>query len=67
MEKIEDLDEKNIFKINNIELIEKFHELVMDVAESTTDKLTDEQIKSYHYNTDRLRKLVERINLPKSL
>ena len=63
LEKLEDLDDNNIFKKNNKELFEKFYEVITDLAENSTNKLTDQQIKSFQYNTDRMRKLVDKINI----
>jgi len=63
LEKLEDLDDNNLFKKNNKELFEKFYEVITDLAENSTDKLTDKQIQSYQYSTDKLRKVVERINI----
>ena len=63
LEKLEDLDDNNLFKKNNKELFEKFYEVITDLAENSTDKLTDKQIQSFQYNTDRMRKLVDKINI----
>lgn len=63
LEKLEDLEDNNLFKKNNKELFEKFYEVITDLAENSTDKLTDKQIKSFQYNTDRMRKLVDKINI----
>jgi hypothetical protein len=63
LEKLEDLDDNNLFKKNNKELFDKFYEVITDLAENSTDKLTDKQIKSFQYNTDRMRKLVDKINI----
>ena len=63
LEKLEDLDDNNLFKKNNKELFEKFYDVVSDLAENSTDKLTDKQIQSFQYNTDRMRKLVDKINI----
>ena len=63
LEKLEDLDDNNLFKKNNKELFDKFYEVITDLAENSTDKLTDKQIQSYQYSTDKLRKVVERINI----
>jgi len=63
LEKLEDLEDNNIFKKNNKELFEKFYEVITDLAENSTNKLTDQQIKSFQYNTDRMRKLVDKINI----
>ena len=63
LEKLEDLEDNNLFKKNNKELFEKFYEVITDLAENSTDKLTDQQIKSFQYNTDRMRKLVDKINI----
>ena len=63
LEKLEDLDDNNLFKKNNKELFDKFYEVITDLAENSTDKLTDQQIKSFQYNTDRMRKLVDKINI----
>jgi hypothetical protein len=63
LEKLEDLEDNNIFKKNNKELFDKFYEVITDLAENSTDKLNDQQIKSFQYNTDRMRKLVDKINI----
>lgn len=63
LEKLEDLDDNNLFKKNNKELFDKFYEVITDLAENSTDKLNDQQIKSFQYNTDRMRKLVDKINI----
>ncbi len=63
LEKLEDLDDNNLFKKNNKELFEKFYEVITDLAENSTDKLNDKQIQSFQYNTDRMRKLVDKINI----
>ena len=63
LEKLEDLDDNNLFKKNNKELFDKFYEVITDLAENSTDKLTDKQIQSFQYNTDRMRKLVDKINI----
>jgi hypothetical protein len=63
LEKLEDLDDNNIFKKNNKELFDKFYEVITDLAENSTDKLNDKQIQSFQYNTDRMRKLVDKINI----
>ena len=63
LETIEELEENNLFKKNNKELFEKVYDVVSDLAENSTDKLTDKQIQSYQYSTDKLRKVVERINI----
>ena len=63
LEKLEDLEDNNLFKKNNKELFDKFYEVITDLAENSTDKLTDQQIKSFQYNTDRMRKLVDKINI----
>ena len=63
LEKLEDLEDNNLFKKNNKELFEKFYEVITDLAENSTDKLTDKQIQSFQYNTDRMRKLVDKINI----
>lgn len=63
LEKLEDLDDNNILKKNNKELFDKFYEVITDLAENSTNKLTDQQIKSFQYNTDRMRKLVDKINI----
>lgn len=63
LEKLEDLDDNNLFKKNNKELFNKFYEFITDLAENSTDKLNDKQIQSFQYNTDRMRKLVEKINI----
>jgi hypothetical protein len=41
LETIEELEENNLFKKNNKELFEKFYDVVSDLAENSTDKLTD--------------------------
>lgn len=63
LEKLEDLEDNNLFKKNNKELFDKFYDVVSDLAENSTNKLTDKQIQSYQYSTDKLRKVVERINI----
>ena len=63
LEKLEELDDNNLFKKNNKELFENFYNIILDLAENSTDKLTDKQIQSFQYNTDRMRKLVEKINI----
>lgn len=63
LEKLEDLEDNNLFKKNNKELFDKFYDVISDLAENSTDKLTDKQIQSFQYNTDRMRKLVEKINI----
>ena len=63
LEKLEELDDNNLFKKNNKELFENFYNVILDLAENSTDKLTDKQIQSFQYNTDRMRKLVEKINI----
>ena len=63
LEKLEDLEDNNLFKKNNKELFDKFYEVITDLAENSTDKLNDHQIKSFQYNTDRMRKLVDKINI----
>ena len=63
LEKLEDLDDNNLFKKNNKELFDKFYDVISDLAENSTDKLTDKQIQSFQYNTDRMRKLVDKINI----
>ena len=63
LETIEELEENNLFKKNNKELFDKFYEVITDLAENSTDKLTDKQIQSYQYSTNKLRKVVERINI----
>lgn len=63
LEKLEDLEDNNLFKKNNKELFEKFYEIITDLAENSTDKLNDKQIQSFQYNTDRMRKLVDKINI----
>ena len=63
LEKLEDLEDNNIFKKNNKELFDKFYDVITDLAENSTDKLNDQQIKSFQYNTDRMRKLVDKINI----
>ena len=63
LEKLEDLEDNNLFKKNNKELFDKFYEVITDLAENSTDKLTDKQIQSFQYNTDRMRKLVDKINI----
>ena len=63
LEKLEDLEDNNLFKKNNKELFDKFYDVITDLAENSTDKLTDQQIKSFQYNTDRMRKLVDKINI----
>lgn len=63
LEKLEELDDNNLFKKNNKELFENFYNIIVDLAENSTDKLTDKQIQSFQYNTDRMRKLVEKINI----
>lgn len=63
LEKLEDLDDGNLFKKNNKELFDKFYDVISDLAENSTDKLTDKQIQSFQYNTDRMRKLVDKINI----
>lgn len=63
LEKLEELDDNNLFKKNNKELFENFYNVISDLAENSTDKLTDKQIQSFQYNTDRMRKLVEKINI----
>lgn len=63
LEKLEDLDDNNLFKKNNKELFDKFYEVITDLAENSTDKLNDKQIQSFQYNTDRMRKLVDKINI----
>lgn len=63
LEKLEDLEDNNLFKKNNKELFEKFYEVITDLAENSTDKLNDKQIQSFQYNTDRMRKLVDKINI----
>ena len=63
LEKLEDLEDNNLFKKNNKELFDNFYEVITDLAENSTDKLTDQQIKSFQYNTDRMRKLVDKINI----
>lgn len=63
LEKLEDLEDNNLFKKNNKELFDKFYNVISDLAENSTDKLTDKQIQSFQYNTDRMRKLVDKINI----
>ena len=63
LEKLEELEDNNLFKKNNKELFENFYNVIVDLAENSTDKLTDKQIQSFQYNTDRMRKLVEKINI----
>ena len=63
LEKLEELEDNNLFKKNNKELFDKFYEVITDLAENSTDKLTDKQIQSFQYNTDRMRKLVDKINI----
>jgi len=63
LEKLEELDDNNLFKKNNMELFENFYNVIVELAENSTDKLTDKQIQSFQYNTDRMRKLVEKINI----
>lgn len=63
LEKLEELEDNNLFKMNNKELFENFYNVIVDLAENSTDKLTDKQIQSFQYNTDRMRKLVEKINI----
>jgi len=63
LEKLEELEDNNLFKKNNKELFDKFYDVVSDLAENSTDKLNDQQIKSFQYNTDRMRKLVDKINI----
>ena len=63
LEKLEDLEDNNLFKKNNKKLFDKFYDVITDLAENSTDKLTDQQIKSFQYNTDRMRKLVDKINI----
>jgi len=63
LETIEELEDNNLFKKNNKELFDKFYEVITDLAENSTDKLTDKQIQSFQYNTDRMRKLVDKINI----
>ena len=63
LEKLEDLEDNNLFKKNNKELFDKFYDVISDLAENSTDKLTDKQIQSFQYNTDRMRKLVDKINI----
>lgn len=63
LEKLEDLEDNNLFKKNNKELFDKFYEVITDLAENSTDKLNDKQIQSFQYNTDRMRKLVDKINI----
>ena len=63
LEKLEDLEDNNLFKKNNKDLFEKFYNVISDLAENSTDKLTDKQIQSFQYNTDRMRKLVDKINI----
>lgn len=63
LEKLEDLDDNNLFKKNNKELFDKFYDVISDLAENSTDKLNDKQIQSFQYNTDRMRKLVDKINI----
>lgn len=63
LEKLEELENNNLFKKNNKELFENFYNVIVDLAENSTDKLTDKQIQSFQYNTDRMRKLVEKINI----
>lgn len=63
LEKLEELDDNNLFKKNNMELFENFYNVIVDLAENSTDKLTDKQIQSFQYNTDRMRKLVDKINI----
>ena len=63
LEKLEDLEDNNLFKKNNKELFDKFYDVITDLAENSTDKLTDKQIQSFQYNTDRMRKLVDKINI----
>ena len=63
LEKLEDLEDNNLFKRKNKELFDKFYEVITDIAENSTDKLNDQQIKSFQYNTDRMRKLVDKINI----
>ena len=63
LEKLEDLEDNNVFKKNNKELFNKFYEVITDLAENSTDKLNDKQIQSFQYNTDRMRKLVDKINI----
>lgn len=67
LEKLEDLDDNNLFKKNNKELFDKFYEVITDLAENSTDKLNDKQIQSFQYNTDRMRKLVDKINIKRVL
>ena len=63
LEKLEDLEDNNLFKKNNKELFDKFYEVITDLAENSTDKLNDKQIQSFHYNTYRMRNLVDKINI----
>ena len=63
LEKLEDLEDNNLFKKNNKELFDKFYDVISDLAENSTDKLNDKQIQSFQYNTDRMRKLVDKINI----
>lgn len=63
LEKLEELDDNNLFKKNNKELFENFYNVIVDLAENSTDKLNDKQIQSFQYNTDRMRKLVDKINI----
>lgn len=63
LEKLEDLDDNNLFKKNNRELFDNFYNVIVDLAENSTDKLNDKQIQSFQYNTDRMRKLVDKINI----
>ena len=59
LEKLEELDDNNLFKKNNKELFRNFYNVIVDLAENSTDKLTDKQIQSFQYNTDRMRKVYD--------
>lgn len=63
LEQLEELQDDNLFKKNNEELFNKFYEVILDLAENSTDKLNDKQRDSYHYNTDKMRKVIGKINI----
>lgn len=48
LEKLEELEDNNLFKKNNKELFDNFYNVIVDLAENSTD---------------RMRKLVEKINI----
>ena len=63
LEQLEELQDDNLFKKNNEDLFNKFYEVILDLAENSTDKLNDKQRDSYHYNTDKMRKVIGKINI----